>query len=108
MYVPNSPLKPVQTNDAAGGAGSLTQQILGVAVNGISRAADGYLSRKFPLTSFNENLTYDANGNPRPASAPQTNVSATERVSGMLSNPTVVTALGVAVVGIAIYLLVRK
>lgn len=77
----------IQQNDAAGGAGSLTSSLLGIAVNGLSRAIDGTLAKKFPLTSFNENLTVNAQGETKPASAPQANVTATQTAAGLLANP---------------------
>jgi hypothetical protein len=50
---------PVAQTDALGGAGSISPSLHSIAVNGLSRAVDGSLSQKFPLTSFNE--TYAAN-----------------------------------------------
>lgn len=98
----------IQQNDAAGGAGSLAQGLLGIAVNGLSRVIDGSLSKKYPLTSFNENLVYNADGQIKPRSAPQANVTATEKFAGLTSNPmflvggaaVVLTLLIVAVVAI--------
>lgn len=86
----------IQQNDAAGGAGSITQALLGVAVNGLSRAIDGSLSKKYPLTSFNENLVYNAEGQIKPRSAEQANVTATEKLGGIASNPLVIVG-GVAI-----------
>lgn len=94
----------IQQNDAAGGAGSISQNLLSVAVNGLSRAIDGHLSKKYPLTSFNETLTYDTTGTLRPGSAPQRNITAGETAQGLLSNPVVV-AVGVSV-GISVLILV--
>lgn len=98
----------IQQNDAAGGAGSLAQGLLGIAVNGLSRVIDGSLSKKYPLTSFNENLVYNAEGQIKPRSAEQANVTATEKFSGLTSSPAfliggaavVLTLLIVAVVAI--------
>lgn len=94
----------IQQNDAAGGAGSLTQALLGVAVNGLSRAIDGHLSKKYPLTSFNETLTYDSTGTLRPSAAPQRDVAATETAKSYLSNPVVIAVA--ASVGISLVLFI--
>lgn len=51
---------PVAQSDSMGGAGSLTPALQSIAVNGLSRAVDGYLSTKYPLTAFNE--PYSAEG----------------------------------------------
>lgn len=97
----------IQQNDAAGGAGSIAQQLLGVAVNGLSRAIDGHLSKKYPLTSFNETLTYDSTGTLRPSAAPQKDVPATETAKTYLSNPVVV-AVGVSVgISVVLFVLLR-
>lgn len=52
--------QPVAQTDALGGAGSITDALQPIAVNGLSRAVDGYLSTKYPLTAFNE--PYSAEG----------------------------------------------
>jgi hypothetical protein len=52
--------QPVAQTDALGGAGSITAALQAIAINGISRATDGYLSTKYPLTAFNE--PYSAEG----------------------------------------------
>ena len=87
----------VQQNDAAGGAGSLVQGLLGIAVNGLSRVVDSSLSKKYPLTSFNETLTYNADGSLKPSSAPQKGVAATTVAAGALQNPIVI-GVGISVV----------
>jgi hypothetical protein len=46
--------QPVTQTDALGGAGSVFPAVQAIAVNGLSRAVDGYLSTKYPLTAFNE------------------------------------------------------
>lgn len=51
---------PVAQTDALGGAGSISPELQAVAINGLSRAIDGFLSTKYPLTSFNE--PYSAEG----------------------------------------------
>ena len=86
----------VSTNDAAGGAGSLLQSIVGLAVNGVSRALDGELSKRYPLASFNETATLDATGTVKPASAPSKDSSTLEKTTGALNNPYVI-AVGSAV-----------
>ena len=87
----------IQQNDAAGGAGSITQGLLGIALNGLSRAIDGKLSQKYPLTSFNENLTQGPDGKYYPASAPQQDASASSTALGIVSSPVGI-AVGVSVV----------
>lgn len=97
----------LQQNDAAGGAGSIAQGLLGIAVNGLSRGIDGYLSKKYPLTSFNETLTYDSQGNLRPGSAPQRDITATESLSDFLSNP-LTKAVGLSLgIGLLIFVAVK-
>lgn len=87
----------IQQNDAAGGAGSITGGLLGIALNGLSRAIDGKLSQKYPLTSFNENLTLGSDGKYYPASAPQQDASASATAFGILGSPVGI-AVGVSVV----------
>lgn len=99
---------PIPANDAAGGAGSIIPALRNIAINGVSRAADGYLSRKFPLTSFNETETINAVGERKPSSAPQKNVSATEAARGVVLDPTII-AIGVAVaISLAFFVAMRK
>lgn len=98
----------IQTNDAAGGAGSIAEGLLGIAINGLSRAVDGYTSKKFPLTSFNENLVYGPDGNLYPAGAPQATVGAVTTARGLLNNPVVI-GVGVAVaISIIVLIAVRR
>lgn len=87
----------IQQNDAAGGAGSITSGLLGIALNGLSRAIDGKLSTKYPLTSFNENLTVGPDGKYYPSSAPQRDASASSTAFGLLSSPVGI-AVGVSIV----------
>lgn len=98
----------IQQNDAAGGAGSISQQLLGIAVNGISRYVDGRLSAKYPLTSFNERETLNAAGQVKPASAPQQNVAATDKVASVLQNPYVIGGVIAAAVAVIVAFAVRK
>lgn len=97
----------IQQNDAAGGAGSISQQLLGIAINGISRSVDGHLSKKYPLTSFNETLTYDTTGTLRPSSAPQKDVPATETAKTYLSNPIVIAVTASVGISIVLFVLLR-
>lgn len=98
----------IQTNDAAGGAGSISEGLLGIALNGLSRAVDGIAAKKFPLTSFNENLVYGADGNLYPAGAPQATVGAVTTARGLLNNPVVI-GVGVAVaISLVMFLALRK
>jgi hypothetical protein len=97
----------IQQNDSTGGAGSLLGSILGIAVNGLSTAVDGELSKKYPLTSMNENLSVDAFGNLRPTGAPQNSVSFGQQVAGILTSPVGV-ALGVAFLAGALVLIAVK
>jgi hypothetical protein len=53
---------PVAQTDALGGAGSISPALQLIAVNGISRAVDGFLSTKYPLTSFNEPYSAEGGG----------------------------------------------
>lgn len=97
----------IQTNDAAGGAGSLVQGLLGIAINGLSRAVDGKLSQKYPLTSFNENVTVNAEGEVKPRSAPAANVKATSVAAGILSNPVVMSVAAVVGLGIVAFIVYK-
>ena len=95
----------VVENDAAGGAGSLKQALLGVVVNGLSRAVDGRLAKTYPLGSENERL--DANG--RPAGAPQsTTAQLATNAGGLVSNPIFIAAAVSVALAVVIVLAVRK
>lgn len=98
----------LQQNDAAGGSGSLAQSLLGIAVNGLSRAVDGALAKKYPLTSFNENVTYDAYGQPRYSAAPAADASAAGAAKALVGNPFVIAAAAAVVVTVVVILAVRK
>lgn len=90
-------------NDAAGGAGSIRQGLLNLAVNGLSRAVDGRLARRYPLAGENERV--DDQG--RPAGAPQSRSLQTD-AKGFFTNPITI-AVGVAVsLAVVIVLAVRK
>jgi ABC-type phosphate transport system permease subunit len=85
----------IQENDAAGGAGSFSRDLLGIALNGLSRAIDGTLAAKYPLTSFNETQTVNAANQIKPSSAPAVSGSASGALKGALQNP-VVLAVGIS------------
>ena len=97
-----------QTSDALGGGGNLAANLRGIIVGGLSRAIDGELSKKYPLTSFNERETVGAGGAVRPASAPASPGSAFDAVKGALQNPMVI-GIGVAIVAsLALFIALRK
>jgi hypothetical protein len=107
------PTQPVAQTDALGGAGSLSSALQGIAVNGISRAVDGYLSTKYPLTAFNEPYSsegagaFEPGGTLVPRSAPgwTTGYGTAPLVQSpisLLSNPIALGALAVAVVLIVV------
>lgn len=98
----------IQQNDAAGGAGSIAGALQAIAVNGLSRAIDGALAKKYPLTSFNETQAVNAQGEVKPRSAPQAGVSATDAAKGLLSNPVVIGSGIAVVVAVLIVLAIRK
>lgn len=98
----------VSANDAAGGSGSLTQSLLGILVNGISRTVDGSLAKRYPLTSFNELQTINADGTPRSYGAPQKAPSATQSFGALVSNPYVIAGGAAVVVTLLILLAVRR
>lgn len=49
-------------SDALGTSGSIEDGLAGIALNGLSRTVDGVLSRKYPLSSFNEPYAYEGGG----------------------------------------------
>lgn len=96
---------PIVSNDAAGGAGSIKSALLGVVVNGISRAVDGRLARSYPLGGDQERL--DDQG--RPAGAPQsTTAQLANNASGLISNPIFIAAAVSVALAVVIVLAVRK
>jgi hypothetical protein len=104
----------VQT-DALGGAGSLDSSLQNVAVNGLSRAIDGFLSTKYPLTSFNEPYTVEGGGAWEPGvgyltprSAPQRGIPATQPAVPFLSNPVVWGIGGVLLVAVVLIVALKK
>jgi len=96
------------TADVLGGSGSILEQLQGIAVGGLSRYVDGELSKKFPLTSGQDQRTLDAQGRSRPLTAPAKPASAGAAFVGFLQNPNVV-IVGVAVAAaLALFFVVRK
>lgn len=84
-------------NDAMGGSGSIADSLRGIATLGLSRAVDGYFSKKYPLTAFNDNGAYNTSGQLRPGAAPGSRPAGTgSQLAGLLGNPTAI-AIGVAV-----------
>lgn len=98
----------VSTQDALGGSGSIADALKLIAVNGLARAVDGYASKKYPLTSFNETLTVNAEGEVKPSSAPQANVSATQSLRSFFSNPVTLAIGGAAFITVLVILVTRK
>lgn len=98
----------VSTQDALGGSGSIADALKLIAVNGLARAVDGYASKKYPLTSFNETLTVNAEGEVKPSSAPQANISATQSLRSFFANPFTLAIGGAAIIGLIVLVAVRK
>lgn len=90
-------------NDAAGGAGSLKDSLLAIAVGGLSRSIDGALAKKYPTGP----QLYDANGQPR--GAPQaTSAQARGAALAFLSSPTTLAVAGAVALSVIVILLVRR
>ena len=83
-------------NDALGGAGSIKDALLGIALNGLSRKIDGRLSQKYGLTAFNETQAVTATGQATQSGAPQEKGSPGAQVAAFFNNP-VALAIGAAV-----------
>lgn len=99
----------VDTTDALGGTGSIPDNLRQIATQGLSRLIDGVLSRKYPLSSFNESQAQDASGNLVPKSAPQTQVNASRTFMELISQPAVLVGVGaVIVVGVLAFAISRK
>lgn len=103
-------------NDALGGAGSIggspsnpfKDALQAIAVGGLSRVIDGELSRRYPLTSFNEGNAIGAAGNVTPRAAPAEETSATAGIFAALRNPYVI-GTGIALVaGLALIFALRR
>ena len=106
----------ITENDALGGAGSIggsssnpfKDAVAAIAVTGLSRAVDGFLSKKFPLTSFNETETVNASGTVTPASAPSSGAGAGAGFAAAISNPVVI-AVGVSLIAaVALFFALRR
>lgn len=102
-------MNKVNQTDALGGEGSLAAGVRGIAVNGLSRLVDGYMSKKYPLTSLNETYgiegggAYEAtNRQARPRSAPQGGLGAS------LTSPVVLAVGGVLLVGLVLVVALRR
>lgn len=99
---------PVAQTDSLGGAGSISPALQLIAVNGLSRAMDGFLSTKYPLTAFNEPYSaegagaFEPGGYIVPRSAPgwngYGNAPLIQSPVSLLNNPIVYGILAVAVV----------
>ena len=94
--------------DSLGGGGSLMDSLQSIATNGLSRAIDGYLSKEYPLTSFNENQAVDAYGNPLPVGAPQTAISSATTFSQILKQPVVLGVLGAVALTVVVLVVARR
>lgn len=94
--------------DSLGGGGSLRAGLQDVAVNGLSRAIDGYLARRLPIASSNDLATVNADGQLRPAQAPQGPQSAASQVAGFVSNPIVVAVGVAAALAVIVALIIRR
>ena len=103
-------------NDALGGAGSIggpasnpwKDALQAIAIGGLSRVVDGELSRRYPLTSFNEGSVTTPAGDLAPRAAPATEESATAGILNALRNPYVI-ATGVALIaGVALIFALRR
>lgn len=97
----------IQTNDALGGGGSLPQQLQGVVVGGLSRLVDGYLSKKYPLTSFNDTATVTAKGDLQPRSVAAQEPTARDKAAEFLRSPAFLIGAA-ALVGVAVLALILR
>lgn len=97
----------VDTTDAMGGTGSIPDNLRTIATSGLSRFVDGFLSRQFPLTSFNEPQAVDAYGNLLPKGAPQTPVVAAKTFADIVSQPIVIAGILVTVAVVALAVIRR-
>jgi len=90
-------------NDELGSGGGFLGALGSVLTQGLSGAVDGALSKKFGVGYSNGQVMVDAYGNPRPAGAAATPVSAAEGIAGALRNPYVLggVALGIALLAFA-------
>lgn len=110
--------QPIAQTDALGGAGSIAPGMQSLSINGISRASDGYLSTKYPLTAFNEPYSaegagaFEPGGNIVPRSAPGRAPASAQPIIqnpvSLLNNPIVYGVLAIAIVVIAVSLASRS
>jgi len=98
----------IQENDALGGAGSLLGDLRTIAVNGISRVVDGKLSKKYPLTAFNENVAVNTAGEAKPAGAPAKDASAAGAALDALKNPVVIAVLVSVAASVLLFFVLRR
>lgn len=95
-------------NGALGGIGSISDILKSVALNGLSRSIDGYNSKKYPLTYFNETQTINAAGEVKPSAAPAKTPSIGESAAQIFANPLIV-GIGIAIIGsVALFMVLRK
>jgi hypothetical protein len=94
----------IATNDAAGGAGSIKDQLLGIAINGLSTAIDGRLARRYGLGTFNETETDTG----APSGAPQGASGGTQQVVGFLSNPVAIAIAAAVALSVLIFIAIRR
>jgi hypothetical protein len=96
------------SNDELGGSGSISPSLWDVAVNGLSRTIDGELSKKYPLTSFNQNYAYTADGTPIYVGAPQQLQSGGARLGSLIKSPVGI-AIGVSLlIGLVVLIASRR
>lgn len=98
----------IQENDALGGSGSILQDLRVLAVSGLSRAIDGQLARKFPLTSFNENVVVNTAGEVRPKGAPAKDASAAGAALDALKNPVVIAVIVSVAASLLLFFVLKR
>lgn len=98
----------IQENDALGGSGSILQSLQVLAVNGLSRVIDGKLSRKYPLTSFNENVAVNTAGEAKPAGAPAKDASAAGAALDALKNPVVIAVVVSVAASLLLFFVLKR
>lgn len=98
----------IQENDALGGGGSILQDLRVIAVNGLSRVIDGKLSRKYPLTSFNEKIVENTAGEKKPAGAPAKDTSAADAALDVLKNPVVIAVIVSVAASLLLFFVLRR
>lgn len=106
-YIGASPTYDTVAPDASGGIGSISSAFASIALNGLSKAVDGYTSQKFPLGFYAQQYSVNANGQvtPRAAVTPSTFGS---QVKAVIASPAAL-YVGLAVfVVLGVVLVVRK